>query len=149
MNYGGVDIPWLLGRYFDELCETAAFAHFDSLSHLTYPLRYIVAGTGKMPDLSLHREQIDTIFKILIKNKKALEINVSGLFRELKCTLPDEPLVRRFRELGGEYITIGTDAHSADMVGKGIKQGVAVAKRAGFSRYAVYEKHQPIFIDIE
>ena len=149
MNYSGVDIPWLLGRYFDELCETAAFAHFDSLSHLTYPLRYIVAGTGKMPDLSLHREQIDTIFKILIKNKKALEINVSGLFRELKCTLPDEPLVRRFRELGGEYITIGTDAHSADMVGKGIEQGVAVAKRAGFSRYAVYEKHQPIFIDIE
>ncbi len=50
MNYSGVDIPWLLGRYFDELCETAAFAHFDSLSHLTYPLRYIVAGTGKMPD---------------------------------------------------------------------------------------------------
>ena len=149
MNYSGVDIPWLLGRYFDELCETAAFAHFDSLSHLTYPLRYVVAGTGKMPDLSLHREQIDTIFKILIKNKKALEINVSGLFRELKCTLPDEPLVRRFRELGGEYITIGTDAHSADMVGKGIEQGVAVAKRAGFSRYAVYEKHQPIFIDIE
>ncbi len=82
------------------------------------------------------------------ESQKALQ-QAEGLFRELKCTLPDEPLVRRFRELGGEYITIGTDAHSADMVGKGIEQGVAVAKRAGFSRYAVYEKHQPIFIDIE
>ena len=58
-------------------------------------------------------------------------------------------MVRRFRELGGEYITIGTDAHSADMVGRGIEQGIAVAKRAGFSQYAIYEKHQPIMIDID
>ena len=146
MNYTGVDIDRLLAQYFDELCETAAFAHFDSLAHLTYPLRYIVAGTGKMPDLTRHRDAIDTIFKILIKNQKALEINVSGLFKELKSTLPDASLVRRFKELGGQYITIGTDAHSADMVGKGIEQGMAVAKAAGFTHYAIYEKHQPQLI---
>lgn len=148
MNYTGLDVDDLLKRYFDELCETAAFPHFDSLAHLTYPLRYIGAGTGKIPDLSKHQDSIDTIFKILIKNKKALEINVSGLFKELKTTLPDEALVSRFKELGGEYITIGTDAHSADMVGKGIAEGIAVAKRAGFTQYAIYEKHQPIMIDI-
>lgn len=149
MNYSGVDVDKLLGMYFEELAQTAGFERFDSLSHLTYPLRYIVAGTGRFPDLSKHGECIDKIFKILIKNKKALEINVSGLFKELKTTLPDEKLVRRFRELGGEYITIGTDAHSAEMVGVGLEQGIAVAKRAGFSQYAIYENHQPIMIDIE
>lgn len=149
MNYSGVDIDDLLDRYFAELEETAAFPHFDSLSHLTYPLRYIVAGTGKMPELSIHQSRIDNIFKILIKNNKALEINVSGLFRELKTTLPDEPLVRRYRELGGELITIGTDAHSADMVGKGIEQGIEVAKKAGFKSYAIIEKHSPIMIEIK
>ena len=148
MNYSGVDVDGLLARYFDELCETASFEHFDSLSHLTYPLRYIVAGTGRFPDLSVHADAIDTIFKILIKNQKALEINVSGLFKELKTTLPDVTLVRRFRELGGQYITIGTDAHSADMVGRGIGEGIAVAKEAGFSQYVIYEKHRPIKIDI-
>ena len=148
MNYSGVDIDDLLDRYFAELEETAAFPHFDSLSHLTYPLRYIVAGTGKMPDLSIHQSRIDNIFKILIKNNKALEINVSGLFRELKTTLPDESLVRRYRELGGELITIGTDAHSAEMVGKGIEQGIEVAKKAGFKSYAIFEKHCPVMIKI-
>lgn len=148
MNYSGVDIDKLLRKYFTELCETAEFPHFDSLSHLTYPLRYIVAGTGKMPDLTRYMDLTDEIFKILIKNKKALEINVSGLFRELKSTLPDETLVRRFRELGGEYITIGTDAHCADMVGKEIEQGIEVAKSAGFSKYCIYENHKPIEIKI-
>lgn len=148
MNYSGVAIDRLLAQYFDELTETAAFPHFDSLSHLTYPLRYIVAGTGQFPDLTKHAERIDTIFKILIKNQKALEINVSGLFKELQCTLPDEALVRRFRELGGTYITIGTDAHSADMVGKGIEQGMEVARRAGFTHYAIYEQHQPVLLPL-
>lgn len=148
MNYSGVDVDLLLGKYFDELAETAAFERFDSLSHLTYPLRYIISGTGKMPDLSVHSGKIDRIFKILIKNKKALEINVSGLFKEMKCTLPDETLVRRFRELGGEYITVGTDAHSADMVGVGIEQGMAVAKNAGFTHYTIYENHQPILLPL-
>lgn len=146
MNYSGVDIDRLLKLYFTELCETAAFPHFDSLAHLTYPLRYIVAGTGVMPDLEKYSDLTDEIFKILIKNKKALEINVSGLFKELKATLPDEALVRRFKELGGEYITIGTDAHSADMVGKGIEQGIEVAKKAGFDSCVVYEKHKPELI---
>lgn len=148
MNYSGINIDDLLKRYFDEVCETAAFPHYDSLAHLTYPLRYIIAGTGKTPDLDKHADSIDAIFKILIKNKKALEINVSGLFKEMQTTLPDEALVRRFREHGGEYITIGTDAHSADMVGKGIAQGIEVARRAGFTQYAIYENHQPIMIDI-
>jgi len=148
MNYTGIDVDRLLAQYFDELAETAAFAHFDSLSHLTYPLRYIVEGTGKTPDLEKHSEAIDTIFKILIENQKALEINVSGLFKEMKTTLPDETLVRRFKELGGQYITIGTDAHSADMVGMGIEEGIRVAKRAGFSQYTIYEKHKPVLIDI-
>lgn len=148
MNYRGVNTDSLLAQYFEELAETAAFPHFDSLSHLTYPLRYILTGTGTIPDLSRHADRIDTVFRILIQNGKALEINVSGLFRELRCTLPDEPLVRRFRELGGKYITVGTDAHSADMIGKGIAEGIAVAKRAGFSQYTIYENHQPIMIDI-
>ena len=80
MNYSGVDVDWLLGKYFDELCETASFPHFDSLSHLTYPLRYIVAGTGKLPDLSKHYDKIDRIFKILIQNNKAIFLSFSLIF---------------------------------------------------------------------
>lgn len=148
LDYTKLDINELLEKYFDELIETASFEYFDSLAHLTYPLRYILAQTGKLPDLSIFSEQIDTIYKILIENNKALEINVSGLFKELKTTLPDLELVRRFKELGGKYITIGTDSHNADSVGKGIKEGIEVAKKAGFKQYTIYENHKPIMIDI-
>ena len=148
LDYTQTDIGELLKKYFTELCETAQYPHFDSLAHLTYPLRYIIKGTGKMPDLSLYSDMIDDIFKILIKNNKALEINVSGLFKELNSTMPDVGMVRRFKELGGKYITVGTDAHSADAVGKGLKQGLAVAIEAGFTHYALYEKHVPKLIPI-
>lgn len=138
----------ILKLYFAELAETASFEHFDTLAHLTYPLRYIVSKTGKFPDLTKYHNQIDEIFKILIKNNNALEINVSGLFKELNATLPDDNLIKRYRELGGKYITIGTDSHSADCVGKGIKEGIEIAKKCGFNQYTIFEKHKPIMIDI-
>lgn len=148
MDYSKTDVDALLRLYFRELQDTAAFPHFDSLAHLTYPLRYIVEREGYYPDLSKFQDEIDTIFKILIKNQKALEINVSGLFKDIRTTLPDESLVRRFRQLGGEYVTIGTDAHSTEMLGRGLQEGMAVAKRAGFDRYVYYEQHRPVFVDI-
>ena len=149
IDWTKVNVDEILKLYFAELAETAEFKYFDSLAHLTYPLRYIKAKTGKTPDLSVFYEDIDNIFKILIKNNKALEINFSGLFKELKTTLPDESLVRRFRELGGKYITLGTDSHSVDFVGKGIKEGIEVARKADFTHYTIYENHKPIQISIE
>lgn len=148
MDFDSVDINLILREYFEELAETASFDRFDSLAHLTYPIRYIFERTGEFPDLSLFYAQIDNIFNILIKNNKALEINVSGLFKPMNQTLPDLPLVKRFRELGGKYITVGSDAHTADMVGKGIEEGLRIAKLAGFEHYAYFEDHKPVLIEI-
>ena len=148
MDFDSVDIDQILNEYFDELAETASFEHFDSLAHLTYPLRYIFERKGFLPDLSLYSDKIDKIFNILIKNNKALEINVSGLFKPMKQTLPDLPLIKRFHDLGGKYITIGTDAHNAKDVGKGIELGFEVAKNAGFTHYTIFENHLPILIEL-
>lgn len=149
LDFKTLDVDIILKSYFDELAETAKFEHFDSLAHLTYPLRYIKTSTGKIPDLAPYQDRIDEIYKILIKNNKALEINVSGYFKELGTALPDEPQIKRYRELGGKYITIGTDAHSDDFVGKGIEKGIELAKKCGFTQYTIYEKHQPVMIPIE
>ena len=149
MDYSKVDVDEILAEYFSELAETASFEHFDSLSHLTYPLRYIFERTGVFPDLTKHMSQIENIFNILIKNKKALEINVSGLYQPIKTTLPHQELINLFHSMGGEYVTIGTDAHIADRVGVGIENGIHAAKKAGFSHYTIYEKHKPTLITIE
>ncbi len=149
MDYSKADVNDILSRYFDELLETAAFPHFDSLAHLTYPLRYVFEREGYCPDLTPFMSKIDEIFRTLIKNEKALEINTQGLFKPIKQTSPDLPLVRRFRELGGKYITVGSDSHRADMVGGFIRQGIETARAAGFDCYYIYEKHKPVRIEIE
>ena len=46
-------------------------------------------------------------------------------------------------------MTIGTDAHSADMVGKGIEQGIEVAKTAGFTHYTMFREHKPELLVID
>lgn len=149
LDYKNVDISTILKQYFDELAETASFEHFDSLAHLTYPLRYIKSSLGVLPDLSSYSKQIDDIFNILITNNKALEINVSGLFKGLETTLPDKAIIKRFKELGGKYITLGTDAHSTEFVGKGLEKGIEIAKECGFTQYTIFENHNPILIDFD
>lgn len=149
MDFDKVDINEVLSEYFDELTETAAFEYFDSLAHLTYPLRYIFERKGVMPDLSKYSAQIDEIFNILIKNNKALEINVSGLFKPMNVTLPDLDLIKRFRQLGGRFVTIGTDAHTAKMVGRGIDKGIEAAKAAGFDGFTIFENHKPYIVKFD
>ena len=102
LDYKKYDVSELLTRYFSDLLSLAQWGYFDSLAHLTYPLRYIIAREHIDVDIEKYQEIIDTIFETLIKNKKSLEINTSGLFMDMKATLPDYPLIKRYRELGGE-----------------------------------------------
>lgn len=149
IDYSKRDVSEILKLYFDELAETASFNDFDSLAHLTYPLRYIKERTGVYPDLSLYQDVIDDIYKILISKNKALEINTSGLFKPLGCTLPDELQLKRYKELGGKLITLGSDSHNCDAVAQGIEEGLKLAKKCGFDYYAIFEKRVPQLISIE
>ena len=90
---------------------------YDVLAHLTY----IGKAPGNVSGLPVlyanHRALVDEILRVLAKKGKGLELNTSGKDR-CGAFLPDEPYFRRFRELGGEIVTIGSDAHTADRVGQ-------------------------------
>ena len=62
--------------------------------------------------------------------------------------MPEEKIVRRYRELGGEYITIGSDSHTAHDVGEGVEEAMAMVKRCGFDKITFYVSRQAIQIDI-
>lgn len=90
---------------------------FDVLGHLTY-LGKCGANPEKTPILYKdYRELIDEIFKVLVCKGKGIECNTSGLDR---CGdyLPGFAFLRRFKELGGEIVTVGSDAHHSDRVGQ-------------------------------
>ena len=143
------DAHIILNMYFDELLETASFDSFCTLAHLTYPLRYIKRDTGVIPSLSPYRDKIDLIYETLIKKDKALEINVSGLFKGLGETLPAFDEIKRYHDLGGKYITLGSDAHNINDVGRDIEKGIELAFKAGFKSYYIYENCCPYEITIE
>ena len=61
---------------------------------------------------------------------------------------PDLVLVKRYRDLGGKYLTISTDAHDTQFVCYGIDLLEDMARTAGFSRLTVFQKHEPFFVNL-
>ena len=99
---------------------------------MTYPLRYIVGEHGIPVDMSKFSDKVDEILSLLVKNEKALEINTSGLRQKLGKTMPEEDVVRRFKQLGGEFVTVGSDAHYAKDIGAGVIVGIDIHNRTDF-----------------
>ncbi len=148
LKYEGMDIEALLDKYFYELKLLADWAKFDTFAHLTYPLRYIV-GENKIPvNMQKYQKDIDEILSILVSKDKALEINTSGLRQPIGITMPDESIVKRFKELGGKMITVGSDSHFTYHLGAGIEEGMKIAKNAGFDSVYIFRKRQPVEIEI-
>ena len=80
---------------------------------------------------------------------ECLEINTSGLRQKIGLTMPTVDYVRRFRELGGEYLTLGSDAHFTEHVGAGIEQGYDIALEAGFEYVTYFKNRKPVKVKIE
>lgn len=152
MEYDGFtdsDLDAMVEEYLKELLTMVQWGGFDILAHLTYPLRYMVGENHRNIDLNRHSDLIDEILRQAARSGKALEINTSGLRQPLGETLPTLPYVRRFREFGGEYVTVGSDAHYAEDLGKGVNEGMKVAQEAGFSHVTLFQGRTPLPIPIE
>ena len=131
----------LIGDYLDELVRMISWGGFDVLAHLTYPLRYMADRDGFDVDFMCHEDKVRAVFRALARSRRGLELNVSGL-RRGSFAMPDVPLLRLYRACGGEFITVGSDAHHAREVGVSVAEGVELLRAAGFSRMAVYRKRQ-------
>ncbi len=149
LDYTKYDVYDLLQKYFEGLLELTQWGAFDSLAHLTYPLRYMVSNGKPLADVSRFDGIIDIILENLVKNNKALEINTSGLYTDIKDTYPNIKYIKRFKQLGGEYITVGSDSHYAEKVLQSVDRGYEIALKSGFEYVTVYKKHQPLLIEIK
>ena len=149
MDYKTKDVNELLNNYFNAVLELARWNKTDSIAHLTYPLRYITGRDGIKVDISRFYGIIDEIFETIIKNEKALELNVSGLFSEIGDTLPNKKLIKRFKQMGGKYVTVGSDSHYYQKVCLGIEQGYDILLECGFREFTIFKNREPILINIE
>ena len=116
---------------------------FDVLAHLTYISKTSSHHAPRPVPYEEHRELIDEILKIVAEKGKGLELNTSGLDR---CGgfLPTADYFRRFKELGGEIITVGSDAHSAGRVGQYSTEACEILTDI-FGYVCTFEDRKPIF----
>ena len=127
----------------DMLRCVCAHDEFDVLGHLTYISKASSHPTSWPVDYMAHQEVVDEILRTLVRKGKGIEINTSGLDR---CGdfLPGEVYVHRFRELGGEIITVGSDAHDTRRVGQYLDRACAIAKEI-FGYVCTFQERKPIF----
>lgn len=148
-DYKITDYHKIYAGYTEWLYTLASEYDYDVLGHVTYPSRYIYMQTGIRVDVSQYREIFTDIFKKVIGRGKGIELNMSGIARGLKDTMPDMYLLKLYRDLGGEIITVGSDAHLLEHVGIVTKQGYEILKEAGFQYFTVYDNRNPGFMPLK
>ncbi len=116
---------------------------FDVLGHLTFLSKARAHPAPRPIPYEQNRELVDEILRNLVKKGKGLELNTSGMD---KCGafLPDIPYFKRFKELGGEIVTVGSDAHGPERVGQYTHQACRLLADI-FGYVCTFEKRQPIF----
>lgn len=120
---------------------------FDALGHLDYVVRY---GKYQAEEYSyrMFADEIDAILKKLIDMGKALEMNTAGLKYGLGFPNPHPDVMRRYRELGGESVTVGADAHRPEHVGYDFSLAADILKSCGFRYYTEYIGRRPVSVKI-
>lgn len=131
--------------FFEEmLTSVKAFDDFDVLGHIDYIVRY---SPEKSYDPLDYREVLDEILKTIVAKGKGIEINSKGV-STLGYPHPHPFVLSRYKELGGEIVTVGSDAHNGARVAADFDRAEAALKAAGFEYYAVFRKRKPEFIKV-
>ena len=117
---------------------------FDSLGHIDYIVRY---GRNPAQDYSYAKcgDCLDEILKFLISNGKALELNTGGWKYGLSFPHPHSDVLRRYKELGGEMITVGSDAHAPEQIAYDFHKVKDYLETCGFKYYTEFRQRTPYF----
>ena len=135
-------------EYFESILENIqTYDGYDIYGHLDYVVRY---GPYKNKFYSYQRyaDIIDEILRALTASSKGIEINTGGFKYGLGHPNPTEEIIKRYRELGGEIITIGSDAHEPNYIAYDFDKIPSILKNAGFQYYTIFKERKPAFIKL-
>lgn len=148
--FDGITVREGQQAYLEEMLRNLrAFDYYNVVGHIGYLDKYM----GDAPDAHHFTwedfpELLDEILKEAVSHGKGIEVNTSGLDLE-ESFLPHESVIRRFFELGGEIVTVGSDAHFAQAVGRNIRIACEAVRRCGGKYICTFDKMVPTFHTID
>ena len=151
-QYDGIDLYFFdpksesearagMADYLSQVRRLAAWGKFSVLGHLTLPVRYLNENRGFRLTFDGFEAEIAEILRMLIQKGAGIELNTN----RGNTPLPDAKWLRMYRSLGGEIITLGTDAHSRRYVGCAIRERQRLLRECGFTRFCTFERLQPVW----
>ena len=128
-------------RYYEELLYLVQHYHnYSVLGHMDSITRYDKDGSYPFEKL---KPLITRILTCVIEDGKGIEINTSNHRYGLKDLTPSRDILRLYRELGGQIITVGSDSHKPEHLGAYIDESREELKKLGFEEFCTYEKMVP------
>lgn len=134
-------------EYFSEVYNMVCHSDIDVIAHLDLLKRYAFHTIGNC-DFHEMKDLLESILTKAIERNIGIEINTSGLRGKLNEALPSFNIIKFYKDLGGEILTIGSDSHSADTVGSHLYEAIAMARECGFKYVFTYEKRNPIAVSL-
>ena len=146
--FAGRDEDAAYMEYFESVLENInSVVDFDVYGHIDYVVRY---GPNKNAFYTYEKfkDIIDAILTQLISKGKGIEVNTGGFKYGLGHPNPTEDIIKRYRELGGEIITMGADAHVPEYVAYEFDKTAQIIKKCGFKYYTVFKNRKAEFIPL-
>lgn len=138
----------LFDIYLDELQRIAELDFYDVLAHVGYARRYMWRdGIDYSMSLERYGDKVKRLLRTVIDKGRGLEINCSGI-RDGCGPFPSEEILRLYRSMGGEIITVGSDAHRPDAAAAAVREGTELLCSCGFDYVTIFRQRKPEFIKI-
>lgn len=137
-------------RYFESIYENITgcrHVDYQVYGHLDYVIRY-APDKNTFFHFADYQDILDEILIALIKSEKGIEVNTAGLKYGLGQPNPHIDILKRYRELGGSILTIGSDGHKPEHMAYDFHKLPAILKEAGFDHYTLFRKRKPYEIPI-
>lgn len=145
-NIGKNPKKYYLEYYSYMLSCVKEIDNFNVLGHIDYIDRYLT-DKNLIPDFSFYEHLINDILKELIKTNRGIEYNTAGLRNNLSYANPKDEILKRYLDLGGKIITVGSDSHTPETIGYKFDYAYNHLKNLGFDKICIFKEKKPIFID--
>jgi len=121
------------------------FQNFDILGHMDYVVRTLPNGEANYNPLE-YMDYVDEIIDILLENEKGIELNTAALVRGFSFPNPHRDIIKRYKEKGGEIITVGSDSHKPETMAGKFDVAEEILTSLGYKYYSVFKDRIPTYV---